>query len=50
MSSGKKIIHNSSNSIQNKNIKFIIPQNLLSVVPLDTWRNGYRCWFLELLR
>ena len=29
MSTGKKIIHNSSNSSQSKNIKFIISKNSL---------------------
>ena len=44
MSTGKKkkIIHNSSNSSQSKNIKFIKPKNSLWIVQQDTWRNGYR--------
>ena len=33
-----------------KNIKFIIPKNSLWIVQQDTWRNGYRHWFQELLR
>ena len=31
-------------------IKFIIPKNSLWIVQQDTWRNGYRRWFPELLR
>ena len=46
----KKIIHNSSNSSQSKYIKFIIPKNSLWIVQQDTWGNGYRRWFPEVLR
>ena len=45
MSPGKKIIHNSSNSSQVKNIKFISPKMLFSISKL----NGYvpSCsWFV----
>ena len=37
MSPSKKIKHNSSNSSQSKNIKFIIPKNSLWIVQQDTW-------------
>ena len=26
-------------------IRFIIPKNLNTVVPKDTWYSGKRCWF-----
>ena len=47
MSTGKKSYIIVVILAKSKNIKFIIPKNSLQQ---DTWHNGYRRWFPELLR